>query len=348
MRLAVAIPLIVVSLTLGYFVGLYVRMGAPWSAGASIFAMITAVGAFGGLLYAVRDSGLELPHRDADKQHVIRLGWVADCAYGIAGAYVVFLILPTDLTGNGTAEDLLSSGSVLGLLKLLAVSVVGGYGGRSLVDRALANIAKDAEEAKKDAAEAKNKVVQIETVDTKARELVNRHIDKSEEVQDLQGMQDAVKAASRAARFEIFKEARAVRTANWNKDVPLMERTIPVFQALIDNNEKDKFHRNFGQLGYALKDQENPDWAGAYRTLDTAIALRKKAGDRGFLMYEFNRAVCAVKLGKDSSAIEGDLRAAARRKSLHEIIKKNDVIVAWAKENQFKLATLAEQSTGTA
>jgi len=129
----------------GYFIGFYVRVGVPWSDGATIFVMITIAGAFGGLIYTARDSGLEFPYRDPDKKHVINLGWVADCGYGIAGAYVVFLILPTELTTAGTpSKSLLSSSSILVLVKLLAMALVGGYGGRSIVDRALANIAKDA------------------------------------------------------------------------------------------------------------------------------------------------------------------------------------------------------------
>ncbi|TKJ34599.1 MAG: hypothetical protein CEE38_17140 [Planctomycetes bacterium B3_Pla] len=357
MRPVIIILLVVSAVAVGYFIGFYVRVGAPWSEGATIFMMITVAGAFGGLLYTARDSGLEVPHRDPDKNHVINLGWVADCCYGIAGAYVVFLILPTELTIAGTpSKSLLSSGSVLGLVKLLAMALVGGYGGRSLVDRALANIAKDAEEAKKSAEEAKKsaeeakkKVVQIEVFDTKAIKLVNRHLDKSEKVKNVKELKEAVKVASRAARFEIFKETREVRTANWdwkkNKDVSLMERTIPIFEALIDNNAREQFHRNHGQLGYALKDQggkdeTKKDWERAYREISKAINLRDREEEKGFLMYEFNRAMCGIKIGKTFDSIAGDIRSAARRSSLHTKIKKNDIIVNWAKQNNYNLDTL--------
>ena len=50
-------------------------------------------GGFGGLLYTIRDSGFELIHKNDKENQVLRLGWLADCAYGIAGAFVVFLLM---------------------------------------------------------------------------------------------------------------------------------------------------------------------------------------------------------------------------------------------------------------
>ena len=349
MRTVKIILLSVLTAIVGYCIGFYVRIGTPWSDGATIFVMITIAGAFGGLLYTARDSGLEFPYRDPDKKHVINLGWVADCGYGIAGAYVVFLILPTELTTAGiTSKSLLSSSSILGLVKLLAMALVGWYGGRSLVDRALANIVKDVEEAKNSAEEAKKKVVQIEMFDSKALELVNHHLDSGEKEQDVKVLKEAIKAASRTARFEIFKEARAVRTANWNDDVKLMERTIPIFEALIENNAGEKFHRNHAQLGYTLKDRGGPDetkkyWDGAYRELTMAINLRDQQEGEGFSMYEFNRAMCSIKLGKDFDAIARDIRLAARRSSLHTKIKESEIIESWAKQAKFNLDTLQKE-----
>ena len=345
MRVFVII-LILLALLVGYFVALYIRVGIPWSPNATMFIIITLAGAFGGLLYTFRDSGLELPHRNPNKAHIINLGWIADCAYGIAGAYVVFLILPTELnTGSSLSGDLFSTCSILTLIRLLALALVGGYGGRSIVDRALANIAKKAEEAEKSAQETKEKINQIQELDTKARELVSHHLDKKEAPLDVQSLKDAIKVASRAARFEIFKEARIVRSENWKGDVPLMERTIPIFEALIDNEAGEKYHRNHAQLGYALKDQggqdeSKKDWARAHQELSKAIELRDREGVSGYLMYEFNRALCSIKLGKDSASIERDIQIAARDNYLHRIIKKYNIIVDWAKKSQFDLDTL--------
>lgn len=346
----ITILLIVSALVIGYTLCFYIKAGIPWSPNAAFFTVITFAGAFGGLLYTARDSGLEFPHRNPDNPHILNLGWVADCAYGIAGAYVVFLILPTELnTGHPVPDALQNNGSILGLIKLLALALVGGYGGRSLVDRALSNIAKEAEEAKKSAAETKEKLIQIQELDTKALELVHLHLDKNEKPQDIQTLKDTIKVSSKAARFEIFKEARAVRTATWKDDVPLMERTIPIFEALIDSAGGEKYHRNHGQLGYALKDQggedENmKDWKRAYEELTKAIELRDKEGTDGFLMYEFNRAMCAIKLGKNPASIQEDIQAAARRESLYKKMQKIHLITDWAKQNLYNLETLQEIS----
>ena len=349
MRTFIIVLFILLALIVGYLVGLYIKVGVPWSPNATMFVIITLAGAFGGLLYTARDSGLELPHRNPDKIHVLNLGWVADCAYGIAGAYVVFLILPTELsTGIPTPESIQKTGSTLTLIKFLALALVGGYGGRSLVDRALANIARDVKEAKKSAQEAKEKVIQIQELDTKALELVHSHLDEDEKAQDIQSLKDAIKVASRAARFEIFKEARAARSANWKDNVQLMERTIPIFEALIDNGAGEQFHRNHGQLGYALKDQggldeTKKDWKRAHQELTKAIDLRDREGVEGFLMYNFNRALCGIKLGKDPDSIERDIQTATQSPSLHKTMKKIDPIIYWAKQNQYDLKTLKKK-----
>lgn len=335
-----------VAFVIGYVLGFYWHIGIPWNQSRALITIITLAGAFGGLLYTARDNGLEFPHRNPDNPHVLNLGWVADCAYGVAGAYVVFLILPTELVPQ---ESLKNSEWIPSFIKHLALALVGGYGGRSIVDRALSNIAKQAEEAKKDAAETKEKLIQIQELDTKALELVHLHLDKSERPQDIQKLKEAIKAASKAARFEIFKEARAVRTANWKheEDIPLMERTIPIFEALIDSDGGENYHRNHGQLGYALKDKGGMDdarkeWTRAEDELTKAIELRDKEGADGFLMYELNRALCGIKLGRTPASIKQDLNAAAQSEFLHDKMRRIDLINDWAAKNRYDLETMTD------
>jgi hypothetical protein len=97
-----------------------------------------------------------------------------------------------------------------------------------------------------------------------------------------------------------------------------MERTIPVFEALIAADVEKRYHENWGQLGYALKDQRTPDWKRALDALSTAIRIRGDAVTYGYWLYEFNRAICRInaddnfKQGKRSTAdvakaIRGDL-----------------------------------------
>jgi hypothetical protein len=325
----------------GYLLRMYVDRGGSVSPDAALLVLITLTGAFGGLLYTLRDNGLELPHRDPKHPYVLKLGWIVDCTYGIAGAYVVFLILPTEFANSAEAgREFLSNGAVLKLIRLLALALVGGYGGRSLVDRALANIAKTAEDAQKEASDAKAQVAQMQETDPKALEIVHRHLDKDEPEQDPHQIKAAIKAVSKKACYEILKEGRALRTKTWKTDVPLMERTIPIFEALAEHPDGQGYHRNHAQFGYALKDQHTPNWQRAYQELDTAITLRDREGTAGFLMYEFNRALCGIELKKPFDTIERDLRAAAQSDYVHLIIKNDPTMKEWAQANSYDLVSL--------
>ena len=107
-----------------------------------------------------------------------------------------------------------------------------------------------------------------------------------------------------------------------------MELTIPVFRALIAS-ETDGYHRNRGQLGYALKDKPQPNYPGAKEALSEAIELRDDVGDRGYLLYEFNRALARILEHQGNpptearADIEADLKAAEASNSLRRLIKRN-------------------------
>jgi len=328
------------TLVIGYFLGFYIRAGVPWSENASIFLIILSSGAFGGLLYTARDSGLELLHRDPDNQYQIKLGWVADCAFGIAGALVVFLVVPTELNNAENGSSILSTGSVMDIIRLMALALVGGYGGRSLVDKALSNIAKRADEAMQNAQEAKEKVNKMQEVDTKALELVNLHLDENEEVSNEQEMKDAIIKASKTARFEIFKEARSTRKEK--ADNPeVLKRLVPIFEALIENEAGEEYHRNHAQLAYCLKDKKDKEWKRAYEELKEAIKIRDKNNRKGFYMYEFNKAICGTHLEDvDNQEMINDLKTAAKSEIILEKIINEPKLIKWAEKNKFDLKGL--------
>jgi hypothetical protein len=75
-----------------------------------------------------------------------------------------------------------------------------------------------------------------------------------------------------------------------------MERTIPIFRALVAADGEDRFHENHGQLGYALKDQRRPAYAEAVAELDKAISIRGKPNYPEWYIYELNRAMCRIML----------------------------------------------------
>jgi hypothetical protein len=96
-------------------------------------------------------------------------------------------------------------------------------------------------------------------------------------------------------KAQVFYQAQRVRSDNWRNDQAMMERTIPIFRALVASDPEGRFHQNYGQLGYALKDQRNPKWAEAEEALSTAMRIRDEQGEgRWWHLYEFNRAVCRI------------------------------------------------------
>lgn len=87
-------------------------------------------------------------------------------------------------------------------------------------------------------------------------------------------------------------------------------------------------------------DDTKKKWKRAYDALNSAINLRNKDGVKGFLMYEFNRAICGIMLGTEPKEIIADIKCAADKTLLHDIMKKMTLFNDWAASNQFNLETL--------
>ncbi len=149
---------------------------------------------------------------------------------------------------------------------------------------------------------------------------------------------NAVRAATEITRIQIYSRVHDFRRQNWKTDKKLMERVIPIFRALTKSGQ-DR-HEYHGQLGFALKDKESPDWPEAKDELDKAIALRGDWQDNGWLFYELNRAICGIQLGDSRNSILEDLRAAAQNDFLRDIIKSEDVFKKWMSKNQVTLRNL--------
>jgi len=103
---------------------------------------------------------------------------------------------------------------------------------------------------------------------------------------------ELIDKASEFGKTAVFELAKVNRRSNRNNDRKLMARSIPVFEALVDTNLRKDRHYYFGQLGYALKDQEKSDWKKAEENFNIAIDIRGPNKPEYF--YEFNRALCKV------------------------------------------------------
>jgi hypothetical protein len=149
-----------------------------------------------------------------------------------------------------------------------------------------------------------------------------------------------IAAAPDSIRLQIFNEAEHVRSANWRSNKPLMALSIPVFRALVFADADGQYHRNHGSLGWALKDQPQPNWQEASDELTTAIAIRDKFKVAGWKLYEANRALCYIhliiglperdpKIAPLTAAINQDLDAAQTDEFARQMIATNDDIQHW-------------------
>jgi hypothetical protein len=159
---------------------------------------------------------------------------------------------------------------------------------------------------------------------------------------------DAFAKASRSVRLNIFTEASTLRKSNRKTNKRFMEKAIPVFRALIQSETDPKDHRYWGELGFALKDKENPDYIDAQRNLTAAIDIRGDFNGHGYTLYEFCRAICNInldanfKLGHESTetvkkVIQDDLEALKWEVGIPEFYdygKGNPEISRWLNLNQ--------------
>ena len=58
-------------------------------------------------------------------------------------------------------------------------------------------------------------------------------------------------------------------------------------------------HRIHAELGYALKDQTEPDYVAAKAELEKAIEVRPPAKAKRLYLYEYNLAYCEIALDKE-------------------------------------------------
>jgi hypothetical protein len=117
---------------------------------------------------------------------------------------------------------------------------------------------------------------------------------------DIGKMKLAISQASAPIKIQIFHQARRVRLENRDRiETKLfMERTIPIFEALIEGDKERRYHENYGELAFALKDKLKPDYLGAEIAFTVAIEIRGP-GAQGLEAYECNRAICRIKKDTD-------------------------------------------------
>lgn len=293
-----------------------------------IFLLVGLPGMFGGLLYGIREKKLVTPHKTSEK-NTFNPGFLADLLFGLAGGLVIYLIMPGSF-------DFEAGG--LEIVKILSISIVGGYGGRALIEKVLAEQLKDLE----------NKVENLEkqtTADNEAIALLMQHLQDDPNAPPVseKNLKDAIISASTPTRVFVFVQTRQFRKEKTGQErFDLVEKVIPVFEALIEADVDNKYHRNHAQLAYALKDKPVPDLNRSLEEIDKAIQIRKDQNVADFLGYEFTRAILNIKLGAEIEKILIDLNSALGGPEVGDWIREpdkklNQELISWIKSNEAEL-----------
>jgi hypothetical protein len=135
---------------------------------------------------------------------------------------------------------------------------------------------------------------------------------------DGDGLAQVVLRCSRPVRTAVFNLAQDLRRDTWDADKRRMERTIPVFEALIKADTR--WHLPFGNLGFALKDKYQPDYTRALALLTRAVELRGDRYNEG-AFYEYSRALCMINLDLDYAAQPRRAAAAQTRGQVIEALR---------------------------
>jgi len=215
----------------------------------------------------------------------------------------------------------------------------------------------------KEAREAKQKVKQVEDkiekreaqniIDAKALAILEKTLEESPDPDEpplsTTEIKDKIKPASVNVKFTAFMKARAFRRKTHITN-DIAKRLIPIFEALIESDLENKYHRNHAQLSYILKDKPDKEYERTVEELSKAIEIRDRIGEKGFLVYEFVRAICKIENDSDfqqgkpsskgnSESILNDLRKAAQHSYWRKVIageinkEKNKDLFSWLKLN---------------
>ncbi len=314
-----------------------------------LYLSLVLAGALGGLLYSILlDGELELPSWSKKNPNNLNPGFLAEIFVGISGAFIAYSVLPQELKQRG--EQGLE-------ITIFVTGLVGGYGGKAILDAALEKVMERIKTANlaKETAESQSKELEEKI---HIRNLVNQQIQNGLNQSELSEMQEKLEGATDDVKkivFNVAHDARSLgrRTLTFKDRV---SRTIPIFQSLVASDNNNPSYN--AELGYAYISSQPPDLDKAISYLDRAIELRipgaSTEGDSW--KYEMNRAIARIGLGNSQSRddILKDLFAVEQRKGLAQAIDEyerdgvdggNNSIKNWLLQNQ---DWLSQQTNGKA
>ncbi|MEL6816277.1 MAG: D-Ala-D-Ala carboxypeptidase family metallohydrolase [Cyanobacteria bacterium J06598_3] len=301
-------------------------------------------GIFGGVIYTILvDGHVEMP-RFIEDGNKFEAGLFGDILLGIAGAIVLDYIAE-ETFGMSFPEP----------IELAAVGLVGGYGGRAILQFALNRVFKDVNLRQADREKYLQDAYQSRLGGLQLIEGLNRQVKAGLPPAEWADLSQAIQQASASVKKQVFELAKDFRrTATLAGETNRIERTIPVFQTLIDSEPGE--YRYYGQLAYAYRDSAEPDFFKAIQHLDKAIDLRGDEHRAQTWKYELSRAIAHIQNSYNTLAsyefdsvtnqrIIDDLLAVAEIYNLENILKAAEAknipvpIMEWMQHNQAMLAS---------
>jgi tetratricopeptide (TPR) repeat protein len=331
-----------------------------------ILVILSMAGAFGGYLAAIhRNITCSTNHKTPFK--------MINMLQGVAGAIIIVTLSPVDphiLSAPFAVADLSEFGANRGkptvqadtqeiktaeqyelqerrkresedraanieelFIKLIALALIGGYAGGSLLETSAKQYAKKFEEIGQKQQELGEKQEEIDQKQERMEDEQRRSLEAIRETEKiLRGLEPSseelwrfetlVREGSSFTRFDIANRADEVRRQHWKNDRIQLKWASLIFRSLLKTDDAKSNHWWYASLGYCLKDQPRPDYSEALQCFNDAINLRGSEARSG--AYEFNRAYCYIKLEdlddpKFSRQIEKDLDAASKYSRFRDI-----------------------------
>jgi hypothetical protein len=194
------------------------------------------------------------------------------------------------------------------------------------------------------------KQVEQDRADAEAKRFIDHQLSETSPLKvDLESLTEKISKTSASARETIYKITKDARRNAYDKR-GLIERTIPVFQALIKSGSDKANYRFYAQLGYALKDQEKPDWVGAKANLDMAIKLWRQDHPTDPLpsLYCFNWVICAAETDEQpklsQAEVDERIRAATTCLTLYKMICSNKKYLTWVERHRSDTCKICPES----
>ena len=271
-----------------FYVLLISEKNLLWIAAADKDAIVLIFsGILGGVIYTIMvDGHVEMPEFVANDTGKFRAGLFGDILLGIAGAVVLDFIAGSLGAPINTKVEIAAAG------------IVGGYGGRAILQFALQRVFKDINllEADRIAYLQANMQQRLERRDSLALiDLVNQQIRAGLTGNELSELSTEIEAADTEVRKRIFNLTHDFRlAAKGAGERDRIARMGPIFEALIKADPNQ--HVYYAELAFAHKDSGSSELFQAMQYLDKAIALRGEQPGVETWTYDLSRAITRIEV----------------------------------------------------